>query len=106
MLADSDRKIASELHHRLNSTVSILDFRIFGSRARGDHSFESDLDVFIEVEFITPEMRRNIDEIAWEVGFEMDRIITVIVATHDQLERGPMGANPLIRKIESEGIPL
>ena len=58
-----------------------LDLRVFGLRAGGDAELDSDLDVFIEVEACTPELRQRISEIAWEVGFEMGRVISTVVAS-------------------------
>jgi predicted nucleotidyltransferase len=103
-LAAQDRRIARELQQRLAKVVPIRDLRVFGSRARGDAAPESDLDVFIELEEATPEWRQRISEIAWEVGFEMDRVISTLVTTRDDLEHGAMGANPLILEIEREGV--
>lgn len=103
-LAAQDRYIVRVLQQRLAKIVPILDLRVFGSRARGDASPESDLDVFIELEEATPEQRQRISEIAWEVGFEMDRVISTLVTTRDDLERGAMGANPLLLQIEREGV--
>ncbi|GIK36386.1 MAG: nucleotidyltransferase [Chloroflexota bacterium] len=104
MLKEKDRQIAHEFQRRLTKVVPILDLRVFGSRARGNAAPDSDLDIFIEVETLTPELRQQISEIAWEVGFEFDRVISTIVATRDQLEHGAMGANPLILNIEREGV--
>ena len=104
MLTKVDRQIAHEFQRRLTIVVPILDLRVFGSRARGNAAPDADLDIFIEVETLTPQLRQQISEIAWEVGFEFDRVISTIVATRDQLEHGAMGANPLILNIEREGV--
>ena len=103
-LADQDRRIVREFQQRLARIVPIRDLRVFGSRARGDAAPESDLDLFIELEEVSPELRQRISEIAWEVGFEMDRVISTLVTTRDDLENGAMGANPLILTIEREGV--
>jgi len=106
MLSEIDRKTANEFKKRLIDIVSLLDFRVYGSRVRGDSSPESDLDIFIEVVAISKEQRFRISEIAWEVGFEMDRVISTFVATRAQITHGPLAANPILHKIENEGIRL
>ena len=104
MLTETDRRIVCEFQRRLADTVPVLDLRVFGSRVRGDAEPDSDLDVFVVLETCTPELRRRISEIAWEVGFEMDCVISTVVATRDELEHGAMGASPLILNIEREGV--
>jgi predicted nucleotidyltransferase len=104
MLTETDRQIVREFQRRLMAIVPVLDLRVFGSRARGDATPDSDLDVFIELEESTPDLRRRISEIAWEVGFEMDRVISTVVTTRADLEQGAMGANPLVLNVEREGV--
>jgi predicted nucleotidyltransferase len=104
MLSETDRQIVLEFQRRLAAIAPVLDLRVFGSRARGDAAPDSDLDVFIELEESSPELRQHISEIAWEVGFEMDRVISTVVTTRAELEQGAMGANPLVLNVEREGV--
>lgn len=99
-----DKQIARELRKRLASLVPLIDLRVFGSRARGDFAPDSDLDVFIEVEAITPEARQMISDIAWELGYASDRVISTVVVTREQLEHGPISASPLLTNVEREGV--
>jgi predicted nucleotidyltransferase len=103
-LTETDRQVLRELQRRLAAIAPLLDLRAFGSRARGDAAPDSDLDVFIELEACTPELHQRISEIAWEVGFEMERVISTVVATRAELEHGAMGANPLVLNVEREGV--
>ncbi len=102
----ADWKIARELRQRLAQSVKIEDFRVYGSRVRGEATPDSDLDVYLVVTELTPALRRWIDEIAWEFGFDNDRVISTLVTTRRGLEQGPFGAQPVVQTIEREGIPV
>ncbi|MCU0643102.1 MAG: nucleotidyltransferase domain-containing protein [bacterium] len=90
MLSEVDKRIALQFKKRLEQVISLNDFRIYGSRALGDSTPESDLDIYIEVDSISKQTRTKISEIAWEVGFEMDRVISTFVVTRDQIFDGPI----------------
>ncbi len=78
--------------------------RVFGSRARGDATWESDLDVCVALATATPDIRRRIDELAWEIGFVAGLVIAPLVVTRDELDRAPLSISPLMTRIAAEGV--
>lgn len=105
-LSTADRRVAATLKRHLTGIGRPVDVRVFGSRVRGDATWESDLDIFIELETATAATRRSINELAWEIGFAAGLVISPFVVTRDELETGPVGASPLIQHIMAEGIPV
>lgn len=63
---------------------------IYGSRARGDESEESDLDVFIELTELSRQLRRQISDIAWEIGFDEGIVISTFVTTTQAMVDSPL----------------
>ena len=83
--------------------VQINQFMVFGSRVRGDLTEDSDLDVFIKVPGLSPQLRHLISEIAWEISPENNVVISTLVATSFDIQYGLLGANPILKAIKKEG---
>jgi hypothetical protein len=45
-----------------------------------------------------------IRDIAWEIGIEKERVITTVVFSESEFERGPISESTLVENILSEGI--
>jgi predicted nucleotidyltransferase len=67
-MTEKDFSIISDLKKRLAYAVPLVDFRVFGSRARGDADEYSDMDVFVEVERLDKGLKELIIDIAWRWG--------------------------------------
>jgi predicted nucleotidyltransferase len=100
-----DYNIARELKKRLAEVVELLDFKVYGSRARGDDDEFSDLDVFIEVASLDRMAKDFISDITWEVGLENSIVISPLIFTSNEIENSPLRASPILINI-NEGIRL
>ena len=102
-----DREVAERFKRRLiDAGVPLCELRVFGSRARGDATFESDLDVFLLLESSGEETLRTVSDIAWEVGFASERIITTIEFAVDDSRFPALRASPLWATVHAEGIAI
>jgi len=101
-----DLKIAEELKRKLSEVIPLLDFRVFGSRAKGNADEFSDMDVFLKVERLDKEVKERIEEVTWEVGFENVMVISPLVFTRDEIENTPLRSSPIVQSITEEGISL
>lgn len=105
-MTKKDMEIAKELKKKLAGAVDLVDFRVFGSRVRGDQDEYSDMDVFIEVENLNKELEEKIYDITWEVGFENSIFISPLIFTRYEIEDSPLRASPIIKNINEEGVKI
>lgn len=105
-MTERDLKIAEELKRKLSEVIPLLDFRIFGSRAKGDADEFSDMDVFVKVERLDKEIKERIEEVTWEVGFENLMVISPLIFTRDEIENTPLRSSPIVQSITEEGVRL
>jgi predicted nucleotidyltransferase len=104
MMSKEDRKILKEFTDRVHERFSDARVWAFGSRARGEATWESDFDIFIVLSEVDQKIDRWIRDIAWEVGFKNDRVITTVLVDKVQFEHGPMSESTIVENILREGI--
>ena len=101
-----DYNIAKELKKRLSEDIQLVDFRIFGSRVRGDSDEYSDMDIFLEVNSIDKALKEKIFNTVWEVGFKHFIFISSLIFTRDEIEKSPLKASPILKNIITEGVRI
>lgn len=105
-MTQKDYEIAKALKAKISKVAPLIDFRVFGSRARGDNEEHSDMDVFIEVESLDRQLKKKIREIIWEIGFVNAIYISPLFFTRFEIEKTPLKVSPIVENIYEEGVKL
>ena len=95
-------RFASIVRGRLGE--SVLDIRLFGSHARRNANEYSDVDIAVVLDEAGWEIRRDIIDLAADVGLEHDLLLSPTVFDRATYERWRAQDRPLVRDIETEGI--
>lgn len=76
---DNEEKAVLKLKEVLTERFKLLDFRVFGSKARGEALPDSDIDVMIKIDEYSPEIESAIDDLVYELNLSYDCFISVII---------------------------
>lgn len=99
-----DLEIVERFRALVSQKVKIHELRVFGSRARGDATWESDLDILVIVDHVDHLIESDISDCAWEAGFEDGIVVVPIVFSRDTWENSPQRYSLLAQAIKKEGI--
>ena len=98
--------IAKKLKRAISKDTVIISLRIFGSCAREEDEFDSDLDVFIEVETLSQHVKNQIRNIAWEIGLSSETVISPLIFSKEEIENSPIRSSSIVQNILQEGIAI
>lgn len=79
---------------------------LFGSKARGDHHTESDLDILLVADTDDWRFKHAISTVAADIGLEYDVLIDARVIGRERWERMKQEGFSLYENISQEGVPL
>ena len=105
-MIENDLQTARELKKRVSKLKPLIDFRLFGSRARGDADDYSDMDIFMEFETVDRELRKRVKKAAWEMTLESGIVVTTLLFSRHEIEDSPLRSSPIIRMIMEEGVSV
>jgi len=100
-----DIDIAEKFKALVSKRVKVHEVKVFGSRARGDASLYSDMDILV-ILYGTPddETADYISECAWEAGFEFGVVVVPVVFSLDEWQNSPERFSLFAQAVEKEGV--
>ena len=101
-----EKAALSELKKILRERYNVTSVLVYGSKARGDDSPDSDIDVMIVLDDYTPRIEAAVDELVYDINLDHDCLISVVIFGRRELEEGPMAESPLYKRILAEGVPV
>lgn len=103
-MSAEDRSLLEELARLVRAEFADAQIWAYGSRVRGDATQESDFDVCVVIDHVSPSVRGRINDLAWEVGFERDVVVAPVVISREMFDHGPLSVSPLVKTIRSDGV--
>lgn len=107
-LAGRDARALDEFVRTIRARLgpNLVALTLFGSKARGDATSESDLDVLVVVTDRRLEAENSVLDVAFDVSLAHDVYISPRVIERTVLEHPVWRITPFLRAIEREGVPL
>lgn len=113
MVEPDIQRTATLFLERLKGRYELTGAFIYGSRARGDHHPDSDLDlaVILRAARAAPgervQVKLELADIAFDILLETGMLISALPVWQDEWKEPQRGANPrLLENIQREGAPV
>lgn len=100
----NDLRIVEKFKALVSQRIKVHEIRVFGSRARGDSTEESDIDVLVVVDALNHSIEKYISDCAWESGFSENVIVAPITISLDTLKNSPIRESVFIKNVYREGV--
>jgi predicted nucleotidyltransferase len=105
-MQEKDLRVLEKFKSLVSQRAKVIEIRVFGSRARGDATAESDLDVLVVVDHLDYTIERYISDCAWEAGFPEDVLIMPFAVSIDSIRNSPLSESVFIKNVYREGVAV
>jgi predicted nucleotidyltransferase len=106
-LADADRQTIDEIAVELTAGWPVDSIVLYGSKARGDDTPESDIDLLVLTgRPLSPDETSGMRMAARRIGLRLGTWPELFIRTSDEWWRGVYQAAPIRKEIDAEGIDV
>ena len=98
-------KIASAIKDDISAKYKLIDFRVFGSTARGIQDRESDIDILVVLDRVDRQIEEELFDIAYDSELKYDCLIDLIAFGKDALS-GKISYAPVYVRAMEEGVAI
>lgn len=107
-LAPATRTAVEEFSRRVRARFGdrVVKLVLFGSHARGEATEESDVDILVVIDDLTPSDGREIDEIVGDILTRMDVVLSPLVLSAARFAELRARERRIAREINRDGIPV
>jgi predicted nucleotidyltransferase len=105
-LTENENAALRELKERLARDFSLVEMRLFGSRAREEGDAESDLDVLVILEHEDWDTSMAIYDICFDLNLKYDVVLTCAIYSREGFQSGFTRATGFYKEVERDGIRL
>lgn len=106
-LAESDRRTIGEVAASLPAGWPVDAIVLYGSKARGDDTPESDIDLLVLTDRpLAPEETGRMRQLVRGVGLRLGTWPELYIRTSDEWWHGVYQASPIRKEIDAEGIEV
>ena len=102
----NEKKALDELRAALKKKYKMIEFKVFGSKAKGTDDYDSDVDVMITLLDYSKEIEAQIDDLIFDINLKYNCLITALFFGQNEIESGPVSESPIYKKILQEGMPI
>jgi uncharacterized protein len=105
-LTQTEKTVLGDLVHALKSELGVKQVMLYGSAARGSLDIESDIDLLVVLPEVDWEIEKRVGGLAFDAGLEIDRVISTLCFSEEDLKQSFRQTSPLLHNIRRDGVIL
>jgi len=105
-LTQTEMAVLSILVRTLKSELGAKEVVLYGSAGRGSLDMVSDIDLLVVLPAVGWEVEKRVGGLAFYAGLEIDRVISTLCFSEEDLRQSFRQKSPLLHNIRREGVML